>query len=350
MERAEPLVNDQPPPERSDRPDTERSDQPDTERRDDAEPGQMQLIRVRPLSGSQAAGSRRGRRFGKDAVLALGSYTLTKKGVSRYDWADPYRLAVELTWPRFLAVLFTIYVAVTALFAILYSIVPGAVANARPHALSDHFFFSLETLATVGYGYMYPATMYGHLVASAEIVTGLTFTAILTGLTFVRFSKPRAKFMFAKNPIITTHNGKPTLMLRIGNGRPSVMADARVKISILLSEVSTEGAQFRRTHELALVRNTIPVFPLTWTVMHEINQHSPLHGLTPETFRAADARLFVSFEARDPTLAMVVHDLCDYAPDAVLFGMRYVDVIGVDEDGNTCADMTKLSDLEPGPD
>jgi inward rectifier potassium channel len=341
-ERAEPLVNDQPP--------ADPTEDPAAQRTEESEPGPMQMIRVRPLGGTSAAPSRRGRRFGRDAVVAMGSYTLTKKGISRYDWADPYRLAVELSWPYFLAVLFTIYVAVTALFGILYAIVPGAIANARPHVLSDHFFFSLETLATVGYGYMYPARLYGHIVASAEIMTGLTFTAILTGLTFVRFSKPRAKFMFAKNPIITTHNGKPTLMLRIGNGRPNVMAEARVKISILLSEVSAEGAQFRRTHELALVRNSIPVFPLTWTVMHEINPHSPLHGLTPEAFRAADARLFVSFEARDPTLAMVVHDLCDYAPDAVLFGVRYVDVIGVDDDGNTCADMTKLSDVEPGPD
>jgi len=280
------------------------------------------------------------------SAVSLGSYTLTKKGVSRYDWGDPYRLAIELNWPQFLSLMVAVYASVITLFAVIYSLVPGAVANARPHAVSDHFFFSLETLATVGYGYMYPATLYAHIVASVEIMTGVVFTAILTGLIFARFAKPRAKFLFAENPVITTHNGKSTLMLRVGNGRAAVLADASVKISVLLSEVSAEGARFRRTHELTLARHTIPVFPLTWTIMHDIDEHSPLHGLDSQTFEAADARLFVSFQARDPTLAAVVYDVRNYSPADVRFGARYIDVIGTDENGTTCADMTRISEWE----
>jgi inward rectifier potassium channel len=300
------------------------------------------------MAAARGAGFLRPRRE-KHALINVGDYSLTKKGVSRYDWADPYRLAVELTWPQFLAAFVAIYLSVIALFALAYTAVGPSVANARPHVFSDHFFFSLETLATVGYGYMYPATLYGHLVASVEIMTGLAFGAILTGLFFVRFSKPRAKFIFADHPVVTTHNGRSTLMLRIGNGRASTLADARVKISVLLSEISAEGASFRRTHELALVRSSIPVFPLTWTIMHEIDEKSPLHGLNKTKFVAAESRMFVSFEARDPALALVVHDLRSYAPADVLFGMRYVDVIGVDEHGITCADMTRISDVEVDP-
>ncbi len=281
----------------------------------------------------------------KHSLVSVGNYSLTKKGVSRFDWADPYRIAVDLTWPEFLTGLVGIYVAVISLFAVLYSMVPGSVANARPHVFFDHFFFSLETLATVGYGYMYPATTFGHCVASVEILTGLAFTAILTGLIFVRFSKPRAKFLFADNPVVTTHNGMPTLMLRVGNGRATILAEAHIKISVLVSETSKEGTTFRRTHELALVRSSIPVFPLTWTVMHEINDASPLAGLDAQTYLASDARLFVSFEARDPTLALVVHDLQSYGPDDVMFSAHYVDMISVDTDGNTCADMTKISEV-----
>lgn len=279
----------------------------------------------------------------------MNSYSLTKKGVAAFDWADPYGMAVRLGWPRFLLSILGIYVFFTGIFAAAYTIGAGTVANARPGVFSDHFFFSMETLATVGYGEMFPATFYGHVVASVEILTGVAFTAILTGLIFVRFSKPRAKFVFADNPIITTHNGRSTLMLRVGNGRAAVLADARVRISVLLSEVSAEGTNFRRTHELALVRNVIPVFPLTWTIMHEIDERSPIFGFDAAKFVSADVRTFVSFEARDPDLAMVVHDLHDYAPGDVLFGMRYADMIAVDEEGRPTADMTKISHLEMDP-
>jgi inward rectifier potassium channel len=277
----------------------------------------------------------------------MGTYSLTKKGVSRYDWADPYRLAVGLSWPQFLAAIFGIYISVIAVFAIFYTVVPGSVANARRGVFFDHFFFSIETLATVGYGEMYPATFYGHSVATLEILTGVAFTAILTGLIFVRFSRPRAKFIFAEHPVVTRHNGLETLMLRVGNGRATILADARARISVLISERSKEGAQFRRTHQLRLVRDNIPVFPLTWTLMHEITDSSPLHGMDRTKIGESDVRLFVSLEARDPDLASVVHDLRDYTPASVLFGVRYADVIHDDEDGRPCADMTRLSDVEP---
>ena len=128
----------------------------------------------------------------KTAHVRLGSYQFKKKGVSRFDLRDPYRLAIALTWPQFLTTLLALYLAVTIVFAALFWLVPGSVANARPNSFADVVFFSIETLATVGYGEMYPATLYGHVVASIEIVCGLAFTAILTGLTFVRFSRPRA--------------------------------------------------------------------------------------------------------------------------------------------------------------
>jgi inward rectifier potassium channel len=148
--------------------------------------------------------------------VRLGSYEFKKKGVSRFDLRDPYHLAVALTWPQFLAALLALYFAVNVVFATLFWLVPGSVANARPHSFGDAFFFSIETAATVGYGEMYPATIYGRVVAATEIPCGFAFTAILTGLTFVRFSRPRARLVFAANPVVAMHNGKPTLMVRIG--------------------------------------------------------------------------------------------------------------------------------------
>jgi inward rectifier potassium channel len=280
------------------------------------------------------------------ATIEMGSYRLRKRGVAQFDWSDPYRLAVALSWPQFILASLALYLGVNLLFAMLYLAAPGDVANAAPGSFADLMFFSIETMATVGYGEMYPATRYGHLVASVEIMSGIAFTAILTGVIFVRFSRPRAHFLMAKHPIVTTHNGCRTLMLRVGNGQSTLYADARARISVLLSELSAEGTPFRRTHLLRLERDEIPVFPLTWTLMHVIDETSPLHDLDPARLVAADTRLFVALEARDPALSVSVHELRAYRHEDLLFGVRYVDVISDDDNGRPVADMTRIDETE----
>lgn len=214
----------------------------------------------------------------KVARVRLGSYAFRKKGVSRFDLRDPYHLAVTLTWPQFLAALLALYLAVNVVFATLFWLVPGSVANARPHSFADAFFFSIETAATVGYGEMYPATLYGRVIAATEIPCGLAFTAILTGLTFVRFSRPRAKLLFAANPVVAMHNGNPTLMVRIGNGQAAVLTDGAAKLNIFFCDTTAEGTPFRRAQELRLERAHIPVFAIFWTLMHVLDERSPMHG------------------------------------------------------------------------
>jgi inward rectifier potassium channel len=281
------------------------------------------------------------------ARLRLGSYEFKKKGVSRFDLRDPYHLAVALTWPQFLAALLALYLSVNVVFTILFWLVPGSVANARPDSFSDVFFFSIETLATVGYGKMYPATLHGHMVASIEIVCGLAFTAVLTGLTFVRFSRPRAKLIFAANPVVAMHNGKPTLMVRIGNGRAAVLADARAQLNVLLTETTTEGKVFHRAQELQLERAHIPIFPLFWTLMHVLDERSPLNGYNAARAIKANAQVFVAIEARDPTLATTVHDIRNYPAEDVRFGMRYTEAVTTARDGTPVLDLTAIGALEP---
>jgi inward rectifier potassium channel len=283
----------------------------------------------------------------KAARVRLGSYEFKKKGISRVDLRDPYHLAVALTWPQFLAALLALYLAVNVVFATLFWLGPGSVANARPGSFADVFFFSIETLATVGYGEMYPVTPYGRVVAASEIVCGLAFTAILTGLTFVRFSRPRAKMIFAANPVVAMHNDRPTLMVRIGNGRAAVLMDAAAKLNVLLSETTAEGRLFRRAQELRLERAHIPIFPLSWTLMHVLDEHSPLHGYDAARAIAADARVFVMLEARDPTLATTVQEIRTYAPKDIRFGMRYADAVTAAEDGTPVVDLTRIGALEP---
>jgi Ion channel len=157
----------------------------------------------------------------RDATMRVGAggVELVKRGASRYDFSDPYHIAIELSWKEFALAFAGLELGINVVFALLYLARPGCVANMRPGSFSDAFFFSIETLATVGYGTMAPATLYGHIVSAIEIVCGMVFTAIMTGLLFVRFSKPRPRILYADQAVVTSHNCLPTLMVRIANGR-----------------------------------------------------------------------------------------------------------------------------------
>ncbi len=276
-----------------------------------------------------------------------GAFELTPRGGHRYDWRDPYHFALAISWPRFILVFVTADLAINVLFATAYLAQPGAISNAHPGSLSDAFFFSLETLATVGYGVMAPATIYGHVVASIEILCGMAFMAIMTGLVFVRFSRPRARILYAANPVIGKFNGKPTLMVRIANGREHRLTDATAQLGILVNEWTKEGHFFRRIIDLPLVRSRLPLFALTWTLMHEIDAASPFNEYETKEMGKVIVRLFLSIEARDPALAARVYDIKDYGPEDIFFGHRYSDAVAVDEDGRTIADLTRISWVEP---
>ena len=272
---------------------------------------------------------------------------LAKIGVSRFDLRNPYHAALTASWPNFIAAVLVLYVAINVLFASLYAANPGSIANARPGSILDSFFFSMETLATVGYGQMYPATIYGHFVSVAEIMSGMAFTAIMTGLIFVRFSKPRANILYADTLVVTTYNGLPTLMLRIANGQMSVLTDLNLRLSALLREQTSEGHRFRRVHDLMLSRSHVPMFALTMTLMHPIDELSPLAGHTSETLADGDVRFFLSVNAHDVGINSTVHDIKDYRGHQIRFGMRYSDAVSVDAEGRTIADLTRLSLIEP---
>ena len=276
------------------------------------------------------------------------AFDLRKTGIARFDLLrDPYHFAVTLSWGAFVLTMLGCMLVINVVFAWFYLAHPGAIQNLRAHDYFSAFFFSLETMATVGYGEMAPASLYGHAVAGVEIVIGMAFTAIVTGLLFVRFSKPQARFLFADQLVVTKHNGIPTLMLRIANGRLTMLTHASAKLGVLLAEMTHEGQLFRAVHDLKLVRNEIPVFPLTWTLMHVIDPSSPLYGLTAKDLEAVDARFYLSVEARDTALGARVQDIHDYTHGFVAFGMRYADAVSRDEAGQTTADLSRLSLLEP---
>jgi inward rectifier potassium channel len=190
--------------------------------------------------------------------VRIGAYEAQKRGAARYDPGDPFYFASTVPWSLFLLLLFGSWVLSNLVFAAIYLAEPGSIANARRGALSDAFFFSVETMATVGYGVFTPATLYGHIVSTIEIFYGMAFAAIATGLTFLRFSRPKPRFVYARNPVVDAFNGHPALMVRVANGRTSTLTDATAKLSVLLDEVTREGRTFRRFYSLPLARHHLP--------------------------------------------------------------------------------------------
>jgi inward rectifier potassium channel len=269
-----------------------------------------------------------------------------KIGAQRYDFADPYHLALTVRWPTFVLGVFALYALITSLFAALYLAQPGCISGARTGSISDMLFFSIETLATVGYGEMAPASLYGHLVSSAEIITGMAFLAIMTGLIFVRFSKAKAKILFADVAVITRHNGRPTLMFRVANARTAVMTGLHVEANALVFETTEEGERYRRLQELPLARSSIPLFPMVLTLTHEIDERSPLAGMDVRALTESDLTVILSLEARDPLLAATVYDMKAYFARDIRWGMRFVEAVS-QQDGRATADLTRLSLVEP---
>jgi inward rectifier potassium channel len=301
---------------------------------------------VKPIKPEQ---SKRKKRDATMRIGGAGAVEIVKHGAARYDFSDPYHIAIEMSWKEFALAFVGLELGINIAFAMLYLASPGCIANMRPGSFCDAFFFSIETLATVGYGTMAPATFYGHAVSAIEIVCGMVFTAIMTGLLFVRFSKPKPKILFADQAVITSHNCSPTLMVRIANGRMTLLTNAMVRLGVVLHEESPEGHLFRRLHDLALSNASLSLFPLTWTVMHEIDYNSPLADYDAERFNERDARLFLTIEARDHALGAAVHDMRIYTAGEVLYGMHYAEAVTIDDQLRPVADLTRLSLVEPDP-
>jgi inward rectifier potassium channel len=283
----------------------------------------------------------------KGRPLLIGDYAIKKTGVARFDLRDPYYFAVGLSWPHFLLSLIALFAAINLVFGLLYLTHPGSLANAHPGSLSDAFFFSLETATTVGYGDMYPVGHFGRLVAGWEMMVGVAFTALTTGLLFVRFSRPKARISYAKNAVVAIHKGQPTLMIRIGNARLSLISNVSVHLGLMRTARGADGQHLRQIYELPLIRSRLPLFTLTSILMHEIDPSSPLLGYDAAQLIEDDVHLWLSVEGYDSILATTITDTQAYGPADILYGMRYAGTISDDAEGHPIADVRDLNLMEP---
>src|SRR5437867_6448805 len=276
-----------------------------------------------------------------------GQLEFLKLNIEKWGWRDAYQWLPGLTWPQFAAFVAAIYVSLNLLFAALYTVGGDCVAGMRHGSFLDAFFFSVQTLATVGYGHMYPSNLYGHIVTTLEIMSGLFLLAVITGLIFVRFSRPTARMVFSKSIVIAPLNGRPTLMLRIGNLRQRSMVEAEFRIMFSRDEPLVEGGDFRYFYVLKLHFDRLTVFPAALTLRHTIDDKSPLFGATVESLEASRALFLVSVVGIDPVLAASVQTQKDYSWRDVRFGERFVEIYTEHGGGRLTVDYGRLHETEP---
>jgi inward rectifier potassium channel len=261
------------------------------------------------------------------------------------SWHDVYHALVATTWPRFLALIVLAYALINVAFAVAYALVPGSIANARPGAVVDAFFFSVQTLATIGYGSMYPQTLYANVLVAIESTIGILALPIVTGLVFAKFARPTARIVFSDRAIVTVRDGVPSFTFRLANLRRNQIVEARARVVLARQETTPEGERIRRIRELPLERSESPLFALTWVVVHRIMAESPLAGATAATLAESDAEIIVSVVGIDETLSQTVHARWSYLADEIVWGGRYADVLFQLPDGRRRVDYTRFQDI-----
>jgi inward rectifier potassium channel len=261
-------------------------------------------------------------------------------------WQDLYHRALVVRWPTFFASLALLFLLLNTLFATLYMLGAAPIANQFPAGFGGAFFFSVETLATVGYGDMHPQTVYAHWIATLEIFVGMSSIALATGLIFARFSRPHAKIIFARYAIVRPLEGQMTLMVRAANGRQNVIAEARARLRILRQETTVEGYALRKLYDLTLVRDQHPVFKLGWSLMHVIDENSPLFGETAETLKGRDTTLLLTLEGVDESTSQTMQARHLWTCDQIFWHYRFVDIMR-DENGVSHIDYSRFDEIVP---
>ena len=275
-------------------------------------------------------------------IVNMGNTSAIKIGAPGFE-NDLFYWAMEMGWPAFIGLVAAVFIAINLLFGLIYASSRGMIANAAPGSFLDGFFFSVETLATVGYGNMAPSSHFGHSIASVEILIGLFFSATVTGLVFARFARPRESMIFSKIAVIGDYEDKRALMVRLAPMHARPLAAATAQMSILARTVLPNGREFAGLVELTLLRSQNPMLNLSWTLIHLLDEESPVLAAF-ESDRPF--LLVVTVGALDTLLARQSFGGRSYQRDDILLDHHFVDVI-TNRDGSLHLDLSRLDDAEP---
>jgi inward rectifier potassium channel len=273
---------------------------------------------------------------------------ITWEGIERKRFDDAYHRLLVTPWGTLGLVVIGVYLGFNLLFALLFAIQPGCVDGAE--GFWDLFFFSVQTLATIGYGGMTPATPWADILVTIEALLGLVGFAMGTGLMFAKFARPTARVAFSRKAVVGERDGQRFLMFRMANARSNLIVEATLNVALMRDEVSDEGHRLRRLVDLDLTRSRSPLFAMTWTAFHPLDQDSPLYGLDEETFREEVAGIMLSITGLDGTFHQTVYAQHAYGPQDIVWGGQFVDMIrGDPETGRFTVDHNMLHEVERRP-
>jgi inward rectifier potassium channel len=279
--------------------------------------------------------------------VRYGHLEFIKLNADHYDIRDIYHWTLTLSWPQFAGLVFGVYLLANLMFSVIYWLGQPCIDGVTSY--SDAFFFSVETFATVGYGHFFPNTLYGHVVSTLEIMVGLFGMAVITGLIFIRFSRPVARIDFSHNLVVAPFDGQPALMMRVANLRHHAMVEAEFRMMLILDQPVKEGGNMRRFYELPLQFERLIAFPVALTIRHMIDEKSPLYGMTAADLEKCDARLLASIVCIDSVIPAPVQSQQDYVWSDILFGKRFVEIYADVDAHRMTVDYGRLHDVEDVP-
>jgi inward rectifier potassium channel len=286
------------------------------------------------------------RRAGGREVFRGEGYEIRVFGAPPAGLRDVYHWLLTVPWWAALALIVAAYLLLNALFALAY-LASGGIANAAPGSLADAFFFSVQTMGTIGYGAMYPASRAANVLVVLESVAGLLVTALATGLVFVRFSLTRPRVVFSSSVTIGPLDGVPTLMIRVGNERRGRIVDANFRLTLARTVSTAEGVRIYRNVDLQLVRGRATALARSWMVLHQLDPGSPLAGDSPGTLAAGEAELTLGVTGIDETSLQTIHAQHTWRDRSIVWGARLADILSDTPDGNIRMDLTRFHAITP---
>jgi len=268
----------------------------------------------------------------------------------KFNISDLYVYCIDLTWWKFFLLMLTNYIVLNVFFALIYvAIGIEQITQSKGVFFNDFlsgFFFSAQTLTTVGYGGIAPIGITANFVAAFEAMIGLLSFSFITGLLYGRFSKAKAALEFSKNLIIRDFKEGKALMFRLMNSRKTVMIEPEIKVTLSISEKNEQGEYKRNFFEMKLEREKIMYLPTIWTLVHEINEASPLYKYSKEEMKNLDAELYILVQYHEETYSQKVYQVISYDFSNVEFDVKFVPSYTFNEEGYTVLDHDKLSQVE----
>jgi inward rectifier potassium channel len=318
----------------------------------------MTLSSGQPLLPDQTSLEQQNRDLGFGSVLSRqrqlrllnrdGSFNVFRQQPKWWRRLASYHFLLNMTWPRFFAVVFASFVAINTVFATAYYLCgPGAVQGdvGVPYAFLRCFFFSVDTFATIGYGNLSPSGVVAHVLVSIESLFGLMTFAIATGLVFAKFARPVANIIYSKHAIIAPYRGIMGFEFRIINGSHNQLIDVEARVVLTRFE-DNAGSPQRKYYQLALERDRVSFFPAAWTVVHPIDNASPLYGWTHDELVGSGAEFLILLTATDETFSQTVQSRSSYTSEEVVWGVRFASLFQ-DVDRVLTVDMQRFDALEP---